>query len=76
MKTVIEMAREAGYESVYLSTEPVGRSLNFLERFAALVREDEREKIGNRFDSVLQTIVSNVRAGIPIIEAINKATED
>lgn len=39
MKTVIEMAREAGFESHDIS-------LNFpkeLERFAALVRADERE---------------------------------
>lgn len=34
---IIRMARKAGYQSVYLSDAPIGRSYQFLERFAALV---------------------------------------
>ena len=40
---IIRMAREAGYQSVYLSDAPIGRSYQFLERFAALVAAHERE---------------------------------
>ena len=40
---IIAMAREAGYQSVYLSDAPIGRSYQFLERFAALVAAYERE---------------------------------
>ena len=40
---IIRMAREAGYQSVYLSDAPIGRSYQFLERFAALVAAYERE---------------------------------
>jgi hypothetical protein len=43
MKTVIEMAREAGFSSLELEFRDGER----LERFAALVREDEREKQQN-----------------------------
>ena len=42
MKTVIEMAREAGF-NVYKDFP--NHTTYLLERFAALVREDEREKI-------------------------------
>ena len=36
---IVRMALEAGYQSVYLSDAPIGRSYQFLERFAALVAE-------------------------------------
>ena len=50
MKTAIEMTREAGIDewetgSDTARTASQTRRLNRLERFAALVREDEREKI-------------------------------
>ena len=47
MKTVIEMAREAGAgepESLYGRTDYVVMTKFELERFAELVRADEREK--------------------------------
>jgi hypothetical protein len=40
MKTVIEMAREAGYCELSATLPPID---NFLKRFAALVRADELE---------------------------------
>ena len=40
---LVALAREAGYQSVYLSDAPIGRSYQFLERFAALVAAHERE---------------------------------
>ena len=48
MKTIIEMAREAGIEVTYDPTETPTRAfaecwIEDLERFAALVRADERE---------------------------------
>ena len=46
MKTVIEMAREAGIRSPDLYKLTVGHmSIDQLERFAELVRADEREQI-------------------------------
>jgi hypothetical protein len=45
MKTVIEMAREAGYmRTVNGGAEVSMASMGCLERFAALVRADERLK--------------------------------
>jgi hypothetical protein len=41
MKTIIEMAREAGLEEMW---ELTPRFVERLERFAALVRADEREE--------------------------------
>jgi len=41
---IVKMALEAGYQSVYLSDVPAGRSYQFLERFAALVVAHEHEK--------------------------------
>ena len=48
MKTIIEMAREAGIEVTYDPTETPTRAfaecwIEDLEHFAALVRADERE---------------------------------
>ena len=48
MKTIIEMAREAGIEVTYDPTETPTRAfaecwIEDLERFAELVRADERE---------------------------------
>ena len=40
---IIQMANEAGYKTVYLADAPIGRSYQFLERFAALVAAHERE---------------------------------
>ena len=54
MKTIIEMAREAGFEvdediaNVWVSDRYIGDQL---ERFAALVRADEREAILELVDS-------------------------
>ena len=42
MKTIIEMAREAGIQDAYSDTPHKGVMAQF-ERFAALVRADERE---------------------------------
>jgi hypothetical protein len=39
MKTTVEMAKEAGF-----TWEPIGNIIGPLERFAALVRADEREQ--------------------------------
>ena len=47
MKTIIEMAREAGGADIAMNkwTSWVGtQSTEFLERFAALVRADEKEE--------------------------------
>jgi hypothetical protein len=44
MKTVIEMAREAGF-SLYRGISAADGSFAHLERFAELVRADERERI-------------------------------
>jgi hypothetical protein len=43
MKTIIEMAREAGFITSYGARETATDKL--LERFAALVRADEKERI-------------------------------
>ena len=42
---IIQMALEAGYKTVYLADAPIGRSYQFLERFAALVAAHERAKV-------------------------------
>jgi hypothetical protein len=52
MKTIIEMAREAGIQDAYSDTPHKGVMAQ-LERFAALVRADEREecaKVAERFE--------------------------
>ena len=53
MKTTIEMAREAGVEFTYDPTETPPKTfvecwMEELERFAALVRADEREACAKR----------------------------
>ena len=55
MKTVIEMAREAGIDewetgSDTARTASQTRRLNRLERFAALVRAEEREKAAKKIE--------------------------
>ena len=50
---IIRMAREAGYQSVYLSDAPIGRSYKFLERFAALVAAHEREKLEDAYPAYI-----------------------
>jgi len=50
MKTVIEMAREAGYmKTVQGGAEVSMASMDCLERFAELVRADEREATNNAY---------------------------
>jgi hypothetical protein len=46
MKTIIEMAREAGLPEAWISETGVLKWSD-LERFAALVRADERRRITN-----------------------------
>ncbi len=43
MKDIIDMAREAGFDRVYLAEETALSLLVPLKRFEALVRADERE---------------------------------
>ena len=53
MKTVIEMAREASFEITYEYQDgdlEWGGSTKAIERFAALVRADEREAIAQSLD--------------------------
>ena len=53
MKTIIEMAREAGGADIAMNkwTSWVGtQSTEFLERFAALVRADERKALIRYFN--------------------------
>lgn len=59
MKTIIEMALEAGIEVTYDPTETPTRAfaecwIEDLERFAALVRADEREACAKVCDEVGQ----------------------
>ena len=50
---IIQMALEAGYKTVYLADVPIGRSYQFLERFAALVAAHEREACAKVADNEL-----------------------
>jgi hypothetical protein len=51
MKTVIEMAREAGaHEDFAFEGEYFDMSITSLERFAELVRADERKKCAKIFE--------------------------
>ena len=52
MKTIIEMAKEAEMPYNYRSGEI--NNLNPLQRFAALVRADEREACAKEVDHVLK----------------------
>jgi len=40
---IIEMAKQTGYSECHMTTEPCGKSLIFLEAFAKLVADKERE---------------------------------
>ena len=54
-KTLIEMAKEAGFEFNRLGcTYTSGYLEDYLERFAALVRADEREACAKEVDHVLK----------------------
>ncbi len=70
MKTVIEMAREAGYQH----PDAIGRCEDFayfdLERFAELVRADEREACANVVLSI-----ANDDAGNPYKQALRIGAE-
>ena len=54
MKTVIEMAREAGF-SLYRDISAADGSFAHLEAFAALVRADEREACAQLCEDIWQT---------------------
>ena len=53
MKTIIEMAREAGFSEWAVKTP------RDLERFAALVRADEREAIYDKWHSCVMADLEN-----------------
>jgi len=51
MKTIIEMAREAGFEITHNMILVEGWEIGpYMQRFAALVRADEREACAKFFD--------------------------
>jgi hypothetical protein len=55
MKTIIEMVREAGFEFNSLGcTYTSGYLEDYLERFAELVRADEREACAKEVDHILK----------------------
>ena len=55
MKTIIEMAREAGFEFNRLGcTYTSGYLEDYLERFAALVADAEREACAKAVDHILK----------------------
>ena len=69
---IVKMALEAGYQSVYLSDVPAGRSYKFLERFAALVVAHEREnkdKIIDDLTKLLELKTKSEEVAINMIEA-------
>ena len=60
MKTVIEMAREAGFmKTVQGGAEVSMASIDCLERFAALVAEKEREAIMDEWWMCVQSDLEN-----------------
>ena len=61
---IIRMAREAGYQSVYLSDAPIGRSYQFLERFAALVAAHESEACAKVCEDINNPTFEAVAAAI------------
>ena len=69
MKTIIEMAREAGFERNEMDTHWAANS-DEIERFAALVRADEREACakvcdeytGQDYDTVSDILAAAIRA--------------
>ena len=62
MKTVIEMAREAGYmKTVQGGAEVSMASMDCLERFAELVRADEREVRSMRWDEYIAKAIADER---------------
>jgi hypothetical protein len=50
---IIEMAKQTGYSECHMTTEPCGKSLIFLEAFAKLVAEKEREACAKEADKRL-----------------------
>ena len=72
MKTVIEMAREVGYvKTVQGGAEVSMASMDCLERFAELVRADEREAITDEWSMCVQ---SDLEHGVKSLN--EKVTED
>ena len=61
MKTIIEMAREAGLEEMW---ELTPRFIGRLERFAALTRADEREAVAQ--------LIKELRPAIRPLEVMGK----
>jgi len=68
MKTVIEMAREAGFATSW--TEAAGEAL---ERFAELVRADEREVISEKNKTVIEQINKQMQELREAVLAENEA---
>ena len=69
MKTVVEMALEAGIEVTYDPTETPTRAfaecwIEDLERFAALVRADEQKKWEEQTDIEIREAVADEREAI------------
>ena len=60
MKTVIEMAHEAGF-SLYRDISAVDGSIANLNRFAELVRADERERIKQENAPVIASINAHIQ---------------
>lgn len=70
MKTVIEMAREAGYmKTVQGGAEVSMASMDCLERFAELVRADEREAMVTEAAKTGWAIIEDCVRGIAAIRA-------
>ena len=66
MKTIIEMAREAGFEFNRLGcTYTSGYLENYLDRFAELIRADEREAIAQMIEDAppLMEFAQNDKGG-------------
>ena len=61
MKTVIEMAREAGFDPHDMSAD-FTCNLKDIEAFAELVRADEREKQAEAFQQILAAVRNDTRA--------------
>ena len=74
MKTIIEMAREAGFKIIDNMIFVEGWEINpYMQRFAALVRADEREacaKVAEDMDAMVLALLNVTRQPIAIAAAI------
>ena len=50
---VVELARKAGYEKTYLSTQPHGRSLKFLTDYTELINKEKAKEIAELYQMCL-----------------------